>query len=405
MQILKKYVLPLLSSFALVLLVDLLTNGATEKYLFDSNIYLGIAERGFETDLLISPFIYRYATPLLARLLHQFVGLSIYKSFKLITYLGGIGQLFGIYLIVHSLTRSQKSAYTGMLVVAFSMYNLKYLLFDVHRADALAYAVILLCTWLAFKKQFYPLLLLTMLGLQVREFIIVPLLAYLVTRILQERMRRSLREILISVSGLFVAIVLPRIFIPIIASEQTIRLSAAGIEDLVRLLSLWRRHINLVYVCFAYFLPVIILSRRANLRKMRHELSMEKWIFLSSYAAFVFLLTFVGGTDMERFASYFFLPMAVFVGFFVKERSLIGVMIVLALQFIFNRIWLVFPIWNYDLFASFYGGWSNIINTATIWRYVEVLSYAFIGNYIVHLTTNSNDTLGRAVNKKEEIVK
>ena len=108
---------------------------------------------------------------------------------------------------------------------------------------------------------------------------------------------------------------------------------------------------------------------------------------------------------MERFASNFFLPMAVFVGFFVKERSLIGVMIVLALQFIINRIWLVFPIWNYDLFASFYGGWSNIINTATIWRYDEVLSYAFIGNYIVHLTTNSNDTLGRAVNKKEEIVK
>ena len=57
------------------------------------------------------------------------------------------------------------------------------------------------------------------------------------------------------------------------------------------------------------------------------------------------------------------------------------------------------------LFSNFYGGWSNIINTATIWRYVEVLSYAFIGNYIVHLTTNSNDTLGRAVNKKEEIVK
>ena len=67
MQILKKYVLPLLSSFALVLLVDILTNAATEKYLFDSNIYLGIAERGFEADLFISPFIYRYVTPLLAR--------------------------------------------------------------------------------------------------------------------------------------------------------------------------------------------------------------------------------------------------------------------------------------------------------------------------------------------------
>jgi hypothetical protein len=58
------------------------------------------------------------------------------------------------------------------------------------------------------------------------------------------------------------------------------------------------------------------------------------------------------------------------------------------LQFIFNRIWLLFPIWDYDLFASFYGGWSNIINTTTIWRYIEVAAYAVIGNLIVHFNNN-----------------
>ena len=393
MQILKKYFLPLVSSIALVILVDMLTNGATEKYLFDSNIYLGIAERGFETELLISPFIYRYATPLLAKILHQSIGISIYKSFKLITYFGGISQLLGIYLIVHYLTHSKRSAYVGMLAVAFSMYNLKYLLFDVYRADALAYAVILLCTWFVFKKQFYPLLLITILGLQMREFVAIPLLAYIVTKIQQEGIRKSLREVIISISGLFVAIALPRLLIPVVANEQTVQISLAGIQDLIYLLSLWQRDVNLLFVCFAYFLPAIILYRRVHVKTMQHELGTEKGVYISCYVAFVFLLTLVGGTDMERFASYFFLPMAVFVGFLIKKQSLIGVTVVLSIQFIFNRIWLPFPIWNYDLFANFYGGWSNIINTATIWRYAEVLTFAVIGNIIVRFTTISNQTI------------
>ena len=99
MQTLRKYTLPLIAGLSLVLLVDALTNGVTEKYLFDSNLYLGIAERGFERDLLVAPFVYRYATPLLAGILHQYTGLSIYKSFKLLTYIGMTCQLFGIIIL------------------------------------------------------------------------------------------------------------------------------------------------------------------------------------------------------------------------------------------------------------------------------------------------------------------
>lgn len=392
MQLLKKYALPLASSIALVFLVDIFTNAATEKYLFDSNIYLGIAERGFASDLLIAPFIYRYATPFLARGFHQYLGLSIYKSFKLITYIGGISQLFGIYLIVHYLTSSRRSAYVGMTVVAFSMYNLKYLLFDVYRADTLAYGIILLCTWFVLKKKFMPLILTTIIGLQVREFVVVPLLAYLVVKVSQDGMRESLREMMISILSLFVAIGLPRFLIPIVANEQTVRLSLAGIQDVISLLSVWKRDINLLYVCFAYFLPLTILYNRANIKAIRHEMDTELWGYLFWYVAFVFFLTILGGTDMERFASYFFLPMAVLVGFLIKRQSLISVIVILSIQFIFNRIWLPYPIWDYDLFANFYGGWSNIINTATIWRYVEVLVYAVLGNILFRFIANSNQT-------------
>lgn len=384
MQTFRKYAAPLIASFSLVLLVDALTNGVTEKYLYDSNFYLGIAQRGFEEDLLVSPFVYRYATPLLARAINQFTGLSIYKSFKVLTYIGMIGQLFGIFLVVHSLTHSRKSAYASMLVVAFSMYNLKYLLFDVYRADSLAYALILLCTWFAFKRQFLPLILITMLGLQVREFAVVPLLSYLVVHFQREGFRKSLPHIVVSLLGLFIAAGLPRLLIPIVRDEQTIKFSMAGIRHLIYQLSLWRRDINLVYVCFAYFLPFFILYRPSKQKVLQGLLSTEHPSYLLSYMGFVFLLIIVGGTDMERFASYFFLPMAVFVGFLVIDQSLISVALVISIQFIFNRIWLPFPIWDFNLFASFYGGWSNIINSATLWRYGEVITYALLGKFVIH---------------------
>lgn len=391
MQTLRRYVLPLIASFSLVFLVDALTNGVTEKYLFDSNFYLGLAERGFERDLFVAPFIYRYATPLLVRTLHQFTGLSIYKSFKLLTYVGLTGQLFGIYLVVHYLTRSRKSAYVGMLVVAFSMYNMKYLLFDVYRADTLAYALILLCTWFALKGHFVPLILVTAIGLQVREFVAVPLLACLAAQLRQDGFRKSLRYIIISLLVLFIAAGLPRLFIPLVGNEQDVKYSLEGIQHLLYLLSLWKRDINLVYVCFAYFLPFFIFYRTSKQKTIKKLLSAEHWSYFLSYMGVVLLLIIVGGTDMERFASYFFLPMAVFVGLLVIDQPLISIAVAVILQFIFNRIWLPFPIWDYDLFASFYGGWSNIINPTTLWRYVEVGSYAVIGNVVIHFLDKSNE--------------
>ena len=128
-------------------------------------------------------------------------------------------------------------------------------------------------------------------------------------------------------------------------------------------------------------------------------LSAEQRYYLLSYMGFVFLLIIVGGTDMERFASYFFLPMAVFVGFLVINQTLLSIFVVVSLQFIFNRIWLPFPIWDYDLFASFYGGWSNVINPTTLWRYVEVVTYALLGNIVIHFSNQEFHTRIEGVRK------
>ena len=382
--LLKRFVIPFGVSIALVVLIDIFTNGITKKLLFDSNVYIGMAEHGFAPELRISPFIYRYAAPLLTGITHQFTDLSIYKSFKVITYLGAISELLGVFLIVRHLTKSEKSAYIGMLSVAFSLYNLKYPLYDVYRPDILAYPIILVGTWFAFKDYFFPLLLTTMVGLQFREFVITSLLAYLATKLQGERSKTLIRNVAISMAGLFIAIGIPRLLIPVIEHAEAVQLSPKAFGQVIQLLSLWPRNINIVYIVLAYFLPFLILYRRHQLRNALEEIPIEQVRFLAYYSGIVFLLLVMGGTDIDRFATYFFLPLAVFTGVLAKNQSFIKLLLVLIVQIIFNRIWLPFPVWDFDLIVNFYGGWSNVINTASLWRFAELIALAVIGNFLVH---------------------
>jgi hypothetical protein len=385
----KRLVVPFGVCIAVVVLIDILTNGITKKLLFDSNLYIGMAEHGFAPELRISPFIYRFVPPFLAGSIHRFADLSIYKSFKVITYMGAISELLGIFLVVRQLTKSEKSAYIGMLSVAFSLYNIKYLLYDVYRPDILAYPIILILSWLAFKDYFFPLLLTTMIGLQFREFAIAPLLAYLATKLQGEASKTTMRNVTISIVGLIIAIGIPRLLIPVIEHAEAVQLSPKAIGQVIQLLSLWPRNINIVYIVLAYFLPFLILYRRSQFRNALGEIPIEQIRYLAYYSGTVFLLLVIGGTDLDRFATYFFLPLAVLTGMLAKNQSFIKILLVLTIQFIFNRIWLPFPVWDFDLIINFYSGWSNVINTASLWRFAELIALAVLGNFLVHFQLSS----------------
>jgi hypothetical protein len=386
--LLKRLVVPFGISIAIIILIDTLTNGITEKLLFDSNIYIGMAEHGFAREFRISPFIYRYAAPFLAGITHRFTELSIYKSFKAITYMGAIGELSGVFLLVRHLTKSEKSASIGMLAVAFSLYNIKYPLYDVYRPDILAYPIILISTWLAFKDYFFPLLLTTMIGLQFREFTIVPLLAYLATKLQSAGSKTSIRNVIISMIGLVIAIGIPRLLIPVVEHAEAVQLSPKAIGQVIQLLSLWPRNINIIYIVLAYFLPFLILCCVPPLRKIREEMPIEQVRYLAYYSGTVFLLLMIGGTDLDRFATYFFLPLAVLTGLLAKNQSFLTLLLVLIVQIIFNRIWLPFPVWDFDSIVNFYGGWSNVINIASLWRFAELIALAVIGNLLVRFLQN-----------------
>ncbi|HVF26122.1 MAG TPA: hypothetical protein VNA23_09550, partial [Anaerolineales bacterium] len=139
------------------------------------------------------------------------------------------------------------------------------------------------------------------------------------------------------------------------------------------------------------FLPFLILYRRSQLKNALGEISIEQVRYLAYYSATVFLLIIIGGTDLDRFATYFFLPLAVLTGLLAQNQSFIKILLVLTLQIIFNRIWLPFPVWDFDLIVNFYSGWSNVINTASLWRFAELIALAVIGNFLVHFQFSSKE--------------
>jgi hypothetical protein len=127
----------LLSAF-LVTCLGVLTNSLdTHKFSWDFRYYIGMAENGFSPPLA-SPFAYRYVTPLLVSGFFQIAGLPIQDGFRDVAYAGAFLQLFGVFLFTRWLTHSTKGAYVAVLVTSFSLFNVKFLLFDVFRPDHLA---------------------------------------------------------------------------------------------------------------------------------------------------------------------------------------------------------------------------------------------------------------------------
>ncbi|MBK9778876.1 MAG: hypothetical protein IPP55_02320 [Anaerolineales bacterium] len=132
-----------LVSIAVILLLDLLTNSLdTTRNVWDFVYYISMAKDGLNAEPLASPFAYRFLIPGLVNLLSR-TGLSIESGFKLIAYIGAFTQLTGIFLFVRWLGRSSRGAWIALLVTAFSLFNVKFLIFDPFRPDHLAYALIL----------------------------------------------------------------------------------------------------------------------------------------------------------------------------------------------------------------------------------------------------------------------
>ncbi len=375
-----RWVFPI--SFLLIIIIDLLTNTInTTQNQWDFTYYIALAKDGFNAEPLASPFAYRFFTPGLVHLL-SLTGLSIENGFLVIAYFGAIAQLMGIFYFVQWLTKSNRGAWIALFVTAFSMFNIKFLVFDPFRPDHLAYALILLQTYFAFERRFLPLLILTIIGSTIREFTLVPLAAYLFMVAQDSKMRTlAAKQGLIAAILVLPAVFLPRYLIPVTENFQLIGLSTEGLLNAIALFFIPSFPVNFIFSIIAYFLPLFLLANLTDVRTAFQQLPNSRRSYLIGYSVLVLILSFFGGTDYNRFATFLFLPQIILIGL-LDQVSNTKLALTFFCLFIFNRLWMHIPDWDVQTYRDFFGGFALQLNLQTAYRYAELFLFIAIGVFM-----------------------
>lgn len=370
-----------LVSIALITVLDLFTNSIdTSRNTWDFIYYIALAKDGFHATLLASPFAYRYLTPGLVHLL-TLTGLTIGQGFQLIAYFGAFTQLTGIYIFTKWATKSKRGAWLAMMFTAFSLFNVKFLLFDIYRPDHFAYVLILIQTYFAFERKFLPLLILTIIASQIREFNIVPLLAYffMLARDTETSRTTLAKQGIISTISLLPAIVLPRILIPVTENYQIIGLNIEGIVNAIVFPFIPSVSVNFIFAVTAYFLPLALHADPRDLRMEFNRLSKDRRVYLLTYTILILTLTILGGTDINRFVTFLFLPQIILIGMLADRQNNGKLVFIFICLFLFNRLWSHFPDWDVEKYRDFYGGFALQLNINTVYRILELTGFLLLG--------------------------
>lgn len=377
-------------SLLLVVGLDLITNSLDiGVFHWDHDWYIDMARHGFASEMLTAPFAYRFGTPLLAGGVHAASGLSLEWSFRLIAYAGAVLQLTGLYWMLRWLGGSVRHAAVAVLIVGIEPMNLRFLLFDVYRPDHLAFAFVLLCTWLAWTDRTTALITATVVGLQFREFVFVPLLAHAVALLVHHRSVALPRVAgMVAVVGA-VGVLLPRMLISVDADLQMIPLNSAGPLTLVTVLTNVPRMGNVLLAIVSYALPLILLAVPSRLRMVSESAVLRKHeVFIGTYALLVVLLTQLGGSDVTRFTPYLSVPMAVLL-VLVLPMAGRGERVIAALcVFAMGRVFLPIPQESLAAYLDFIRPYGDAIPLGwTLWRIGEIAIWLSIAALVRHIHT------------------
>lgn len=381
----QEIIIAFLIAVAFVIGIDLITNSLDiVKYTWDFKYYINMTVNGFKPDpLLIGPYVYRYPTPLLAGQLVSNFHLSVEAAYKTIAYAGAILQLFSIYLISFHFSKNKQIAYACMFIAAFTFMNVKFLMFDVYRPDHLAYALVTLSVYFALTKKYFPLLLTACIAVQFREFGILPLFSYWLFMLWKKDWKQIIRWIIPTGVFLFAAVVLPRLLITVHSTMQFIS-ADSGVMRTIKYLLSPKRNFNILYDSIAYFLPVWILFSKERFERLKQTGDFFK--YLVCYIFFVLSLTFIGGGDIQRFVTFYFIAVALIVTTFLRDTSVKEIVIMLAAVFIFNRIWMQIPMESLDRYLDLMSGNNTRVNLQSLLRVIELSATILIARFLIHKT-------------------
>ncbi len=383
--------------------IKLFTNNLTvEQMPWDVKYYYLLAERGFG-GYNIAPYVYRFATPFLARAVSTTLYIPTYAAYSLIAVCGAVLQLFAVHLLVRHLGFGTRTSLLAMSVVALSAFNVKYLLFDVSRPDHLAYFFMALAMLAVLTDRIVCCALLSAVGLQFREHLAIPPVLFALLNARDWLRNRSQWRLLLNIFllGLVTALALflPRLFIPINETTQFVDpQNPASLRNLTDMPLNLRRDSNFLFGVLAYFLPILLLLTPPRMKALWRSLRPYRLV-LGAYVAIVLLLTLYGGHDIMRYLSYMFIPLVFFVCFISAQalpvREWVYALIATA---IFNRAFSWIPGWDVEQFLDYYGAYGDRVNYSSLLRWLELLAWlagAFLLHYTYTKSTRKENNNGR----------
>ena len=390
------YILAALGCAVIVLALDLTNTLDTARYYWDFALYYDMAERGLiGNDNLIAPFVYRFLTPLLAGGIARVLPIehtlavsaspegdlfftSTYPGFVAIAYLAAIAQLVSVWVLAQYFGARGWRAVVPVLAIALSLYNVRFLLFDVARPDHLAYPLMVVAMLAVFERRIVLALVVSCVGLFVREFLAIPP-AILIAALLWDFGRTRDRSHLVwaGVVALVTAacILVPRLVIPIRVSGQYLDpLNQSGadlLETLVQTPLSRRRWFNLLFNVASYTLPLWLLLTPARLRALWRGLASTR-AALGLYVALVLGLALYGGTDIWRFATFLFVPLVIALAVVLRGGvPWVEVAYMLGAVAYYNKLFLEIPN-EIGAYLDFYGGYDIRVNDATFMRVIQL---------------------------------
>lgn len=385
----------LLVALAAVMALDKLTNRfeQVEGHVWDFVYYIDMAENGLVgNDHLVSPYAYRPLVPLTARAINLALDQPTAVGFRVAAYLGLVAMLVGVYFFARRLELGVTGAVTLMLIPALGLFNIKFLLFDSFRPDQLAYPLMAFAFLALLDRRWGLALLFSLVGLQAREYLIIPPLIILYEALQSWRKGEISARRWMGWSALVgvtvgAAVLGPRLFIPVAFSQQIID-PFHDPNFLKKALALplnLKRDFNILYNILAYWMPVLLLATPDRLRWSWRQLRRyHAWIWI--YLAVCLAAMMYGGADFERFATYFFIPQAFLLVFFLmQDIHLYELFYLVGAMTIFNRLTFLFPVWDFTAYLDFYGGYGDHVNLNAVARLVELAGFIFLGHLLRRL--------------------
>ncbi len=381
----------LVLALLVILALERLTNrlDQVEGHAWDFVYYIDMAENGIlGNDQLGSPYAYRFLTPLFARVLNQIFDRPTLFGFRVAAYLGLWGTLFGLYLIARHLKARFWTAVVAMFVPATALFNFKFILFDYYRPDQFAYLLLVFALLALLKGRLVWCILLSLIGLQTREFSIIPPLIVLYETFQAWRNDCTNLRLVARAGGVMLAVgmafALPRALIPVTFTQQI--LDPFNDPNFLRVLLGMpfdlRRDFNFLYNLLAYFLPLLIIATPQRLKTAWQTLGrLRAWIVI--YMVVVLVAMTYGGTDMMRYATYFFIPQfLVLVFMFKRDVHIYEVLYMFGALILFNRLMYLMPIWDFSLYRDLYAGYGDVINIKSYLRLGEVFAFLALGQVV-----------------------